>query len=318
MEKIRASIDIGTHTARLLIAQESAPKGFLRILERKRVYILLGEDFDSLEKKVIQPRSIERALNALTYFSEYIKTYNVNEVKAVATGVVREASNRKEFLTLIKELTGFPVRLISGNEEALLTGKGVLQALNIRSGPYLIFDLGGGSMEFLSSECPLPMVSSAPLGALLLSQGYLKSDPPEEPQLDELSRYIDKSFYEILSGMSGAGGKILIAGTGGTVTTLAAILNGLSEGEVTPEKVNGLKLEKNALEDFFQNIKGLSLKQLSKIPGLEPEKARVIVAGSVLVIRLLNFFGADELSVSLSDLLEGMLINWEEGEENER
>ena len=317
MAEIRASIDLGTHTARLLIAQGSGTREPLRALVRKRAYTLLGEGFDRSGKRIIQPRGIDRALSALRDFSRHTGRFKVKDVEAVATGVVREAVNSHEFLTLIHDRTGISVRPITGHEEALFTGKGVLQALDIRKGPYVIFDLGGGSTEFLISEGHSPIVRSVQLGAYMLTQGYLKAYPPDRARLEELSRYIDKSFEKALPDMSGAGDNILIAGTGGTVATLATMLHGLSQKEITPESVNGLVLKRTRLDALFKRIKGLSIREIWKLPGLEPERAGVILAGSLVVIRLLHFFRVNELAVSLSDLLEGILIHCQEGDKNE-
>jgi exopolyphosphatase/guanosine-5'-triphosphate,3'-diphosphate pyrophosphatase len=162
MTKPCASIDIGSHTARLLIADKSGPQGILRPLIRKRDYIRLSEGFDRAGEKTIQPNAIDRTLDALKGFSQTLKTFDVGSVHAVATGLFREAANRDEFLDRIYESTGIRVRTITGDEEALLTGKGVLNALDIRKKPFIIFDLGGGSTEFLSGRGGRQTVRSIP------------------------------------------------------------------------------------------------------------------------------------------------------------
>jgi exopolyphosphatase/guanosine-5'-triphosphate,3'-diphosphate pyrophosphatase len=307
MTKPCASIDIGSHTARLLIADKSGPQGILRPLIRKRDYIRLSEGFDRAGEKTIQPNAIDRTLDALKGFSQTLKTFDVGSVHAVATGLFREAANRDEFLDRIYESTGIRVRTITGDEEALLTGKGVLNALDIRKKPFIIFDLGGGSTEFLSGRGGRQTVRSIPLGAGILTQAYLKADPPEKNEIRVLSAYIDQILTE--SGMEevGAGDVYLVVGTGGTVTTLGAMTHRVPVEDITPEVINGLTIERSQIEGLFYRLRNLTLEERAKLPGLDPGRAGVIVAGSLIVIRILHFFKSVQLTVSMSDLLEAIL-----------
>jgi exopolyphosphatase/guanosine-5'-triphosphate,3'-diphosphate pyrophosphatase len=307
MTKPCASIDIGSHTARLLIAEKSGPQGILRPLIRKRDYIRLSEGFDRAGKRIIQPDAIDRTLDVLRGFSRSLKTFDVGSVHAVATGLFREAANRDEFLDRIYESTGIRVRTITGDEEALLTGKGVLNALDIRKKPFIIFDLGGGSTEFLSGNGGGQTVRSIPLGAGILTQAYLKADPPEKNEIHVLSTYIDQTLME--SGMEevGGGDVYLVVGTGGTVTTLGAMTHRVPVEDITPEVINGLTIERSQIEGLFYRLRNLTLEERAKLPGLDTGRAGVIVAGSLIVIRILHFFKSVQLTVSMSDLLEAIL-----------
>jgi exopolyphosphatase/guanosine-5'-triphosphate,3'-diphosphate pyrophosphatase len=307
MTKPCASIDIGSHTARLLIAEKSGPQGILRPLIRKRDYIRLSEGFDRAGKRIIQPDAIDRTLDVLKGFSQSLKTFDVGSVHAVATGLFREAANRDEFLYRIYESTGIRVRTITGDEEALLTGRGVLNALDIRKEPFIIFDLGGGSTEFLSGNGGGQTVRSIPLGAGILTQAYLKADPPEKNEIRVLSAYIDQILTE--SGMEevGAGDVYLVVGTGGTVTTLGAMTHRVPVEDITPEVINGLTRERSQIEGLFYRLRNLTLEERAKLPGLDTGRAGVIVAGSLIVIRILHFFKSVQLTVSMSDLLEAIL-----------
>lgn len=311
-----ASIDVGTHTARLLVAQELASPEFLRPLVRKRAYISLAEGFSRSGRKLIHSDAIKRTLSVLEDFSQCIKTSKVHSVHAVATGVVREASNRDEFLSRIYAATGICLRLLTGNEEALLTGQAVLHALDIRTGPFLVFDLGGGSTEFFFGNMGGPTVGSILLGGMILTHEYVKSDPPQERELDALSRHIDRSLKEALVEAVSDGEQGIIVGTGGTVTTLAAMLKRIPVEDITRARMNGLILKRQELEALFDKMSNLSFDERVKLPGLEPGRAEVIVAGSLIVIRMLHFFRSLQLVVSMSDLLEGVLIDYLKGEEN--
>lgn len=298
------------------MARKFEPQGRLKPLARKRAYIRLGEGFSYSEGKTIQPEAIDRTLEVFEDFLQCTRLFDVNEVHAVATGVVREATNRDEFLGLIHSHTGVHIRPITGEEEALLTGKGVVYALDIQSRPFLVFDLGGGSTEFFLSTEGAQVVRSTLIGSMILKQAFLKSDPPEDKQVDALSRHIDKMLGGLRLEPIHSGCSLLVAGTGGTVTTLAAMLNGISLEEISPERINGLTLTVKQLEGFFDEIKRLPYEERLRMLGLDPERAEVILAGCIAVIRILYFFGSLQVTVSMSDLLEGILIRYAEGEKN--
>jgi len=314
MSENYASIDIGTHTARLLVACNPGIGEPLKPLARKRAYIRLGEGFSSHRGKTIQVGAVDRTLAVLDDFLQYLESFDIHDVQAVATGVVRDATNKDAFLELIRSRTGLQVKPISGEEEAFLTAKAVMAALGVRSRPFLVFDLGGGSTEFFLSTEDAHVVRSIPIGSLVLKAAFLESDPPKDGQVEALSRHIDKMLEDL--GLEANGWRLWVAGTGGTVTTLAAMLHNVYLGNIVPERINGLTLKVRRLEGLFQEIRRLPYGERLKMPGLDPDRAEVIVAGCLAVIRILYFLGALQLTVSMSDLLEGILIRYTEGEKN--
>lgn len=316
MKKNYAAIDVGTHTARLLIAQELGSPALLRPLFRKRSYIRLGEDVDCSGGKTIHSQAIDRTLKALQGFLQYIETFHVRQVLAVATGVVREAGNRGQFLDFIYDGTGVRVRPITGDQEALLMGKGVLHALGDQRDPFIIFDLGGGSTEFFFGSRDAPVVRSVPIGAATLTREHLITDPPGEKEISTLSEHIDGSLKEAHLEISRQRDNRLLVGTGGTVTTLAAMLHMIPLEEIAPERMNGMILERSDLEALFDRVRHLAFEERLRLPGLDTGRAGVILAGSLVVLRVLHSLGSSRMTVSLSDLLEGILINYIEGDEN--
>lgn len=303
-----ASIDLGSHTARLLVSQRREPPGSIRPIIRRRAYIRLAEDFDDQGERNIKQEAIDRTLNALEDFVSVIRAYNVEVIQAVSTGVVRKAANREHFLNLIFDRTGIKVNLISGEEEARLTGKGVLHSLGIRDGPFLIFDLGGGSTEFIAGNGRVDLVRSIPLGAVILSQRYLGNDPPDEESLKVLEEHVDEVLRKAFPPQSYQQDRLLV-GTGGTVTTLAAMVNDIPVEEISPERMNGLVLDRGGLEAVFKKMTRLRVEERVKLPGLDRGRADVIPAGSMVVIRIMHHFNTRKMMVSLSDLLEGILID---------
>jgi len=269
----------------------------------------LGEEFDRSGERVLQPGAIDRALNVLRDFQQCVKSFHVDSVSAVATGVVREARNRDAFLDRVYEHTGIRVNPITGEEEALLTGKGALNALNIGTGPFLIFDLGGGSTEFFFGSSDSPQVRSVALGAAVLNRDFLKGDPPRMGELDALSRHVDQALDATGLERKARGDYSPVVGTGGTVTTLCAMLHHIALKEISSERINGLTLENTSIEALFNRLKHMSLDERLRLSGLDRERAPVIVAGCMVVLKILQFLEASQLTVSLSDLLEGILID---------
>ena len=312
-----ASMDIGSHTARLLVARSIGPPKLLESLFRKRVYIRLAEEFHPEERGVLQPEAIGRALKCLKDFASVTEGYGVESTHAVTTGVVREAANRDEFLGRIQEHTGIEVEVISGEKEARFTEEGVLHALNVGSGPFVIFDLGGGSTEFIHGKGDSRQVKSVPLGAMLLAQKYLTSDPPQREGVEALGKEVDGLLKVSFPSNPPFRKEGLLVGTGGTVTTLAAMIYAIDVEEISPEIMNGLILEAEQLEDLFERIKTMTTEERLELPGLDRGRADVIPAGCMAVIRILRFLESPRMVVCLSDLLEGLLIAYLRGEKDE-
>lgn len=316
MTRARVAIDIGTYTARLLIVSDPAPSGRINPLVRKRRYIRLAEDFDSAGKKILQPESVDRTLAVIHDFLRESRTFNVQSIHAIATGVVRDAANKSEFLEHIYEKTGIRVNLVTGEEEARLTAKGVLHSLDFQEPPFVIFDLGGGSTEFFFEDKNTRIIKSMPLGAMFLTTGYLKSDPPENAHIDLLSKHIDKKLKTIDSRFFQNGEPLFVVGTGGTVTTLAMMLFGIDPEAVSAEQVNGLVMKRRHIEALFNKMKRMHFHERLALPGLDKGRAGIILAGALVVMRIMHFTKALQLTVSMADLLEGILIEYYKGEIN--
>ena len=302
---ILASIDLGSHTARLLIARWEA--GRLDSLVRKRAYIRLAQDFEAPGKMTLKPSGVERALKSLEAFQSDIEKYRATRIRGIATGVVRTALNRDLFVDLVREKTGIDLEVISGEEEARLTGLGVQHALGLRGRPFIAFDLGGGTTEFLIvTEQGDSAALSLPMGAMIFTQRHFVSDPPKEREFESLKRETKELLLQAVTDESGGA---LLVGTGGTVTTLAAMAHGIEEKGISPERMNGLVLHDHQLEGLLDQIKGLSVAERAVLPGLDHGRADVILAGAVVVREILNFFHSSEMMISLTDLLEGALLD---------
>ncbi len=303
---VLASIDLGSHTARMLIAQWIGKESFLKPLLRERAYIRLARDFEAPEERTIKADAMDRAIRTLERFKERSRTFELSWTQVVATGVVREAANRRDFVGRLRQATGLPVRVLSGKEEARLTGLGVSQSVDVGGKSFMTFDLGGGSTEFLFSGTAKPEALSVALGASLLTGKFLASDPPREEEITRTRAKVTEVLEQFLPDPSRMG-RCRIIGTGGTVTTLAAMIHSLEPEQIRPERMNRLMVRTAQVERLLAQMTKMPLSERLKMPGLDEGRAEVILGGALAAVGILKFFKASEMMVCLSDLLEGVL-----------
>ena len=306
-----ASIDLGTHTARLLVARPTGNGSEFEPLVRKRTVIRLAQGIDGEDVGALCEEAMARALEAVGQFSQVVRRLEGEIVQAVCTGVVRTAANRDLFLRRIAQETGVQARAITGEEEAVFTQKGVFASLGKPEGAFVLFDLGGGSTEFVyRTNCGKQGVAirSLPLGALLLKEAFLRNDPPQKEELQALAARIDTVLMEELPRRDVFFAAPQLIGTGGTAATLAAMAHGIGTESIGPERMNGLPVSREVLGSLFDRIIQLPVLSRRELPGLDPGRVDVIPAGALAVLRIMHHFEILELTVSLSDILEGLLI----------
>jgi exopolyphosphatase/guanosine-5'-triphosphate,3'-diphosphate pyrophosphatase len=295
-----ASIDIGSNTLRLLIA-EKTETGFVPIW-RDREIVRLGRGF--YPDRCISPETIEAALRVLKRFKSRIDEQGACPVRSAATGVLREARNVRSFLKRVQEEIGLEITVISGQEEAGVMAAGVLSAIKPGLGKGCFFDIGGGSTEFVFlDQGEMQDRVSLPLGVVGLTERFLASDPPAAGESEDLIACCQKILRKNLSKSD----KLeFLVGTAGTVTTLAAMVKGLSVYD--PDQINGTILTRELLSKLARNLSGLPQAEKAQLPGLDPGRADIIFSGLLLVLEILDVFSKDDFQVSDAGLLEGLLL----------
>lgn len=293
---------------RLAVAEVEEPGKFRVILHRREV-TGLGREVDATGE--ISRADQARTLEALRGFSGEMAGLGAAKGLGVATHAVRQARNGKEFLQAAQEVLGVPVRLLSPEEEAHLTMQGVLSALDPKypaAGPVLIFDVGGGSSEFILVRPEAdPVFAGLPLGVLSVSRARPLGDPPEPHKVEDLKRELKRAlqnFYQPQFGVQLAKPPTLV-GTAGSVTTLAAIAQDMAEYD--PQRVNNYILTKQELAELAALLAALPEEERARLPGLEPAKAGVMVPGALIVQAILAVTGQDHLVAIDAGLLEGVL-----------
>lgn len=314
MAKSLASIDIGTNTFRLLIS-ELNEDGQLRHRVMKREITRLGGGFTATGG--LTEDSMARGIAALLAFSKLLREHKVEEVRAVATSVVRESPNGTDFVRRVKEKTGLDVEVIDGDEEALLALKGVLSCITVKTGDALVFDIGGGSTEYILSSHGNPVYSeSLKLGVVHAAEAFLHSDPTKEEEIEKVSNHVVEILKPFLNNLVQNGLKkrlpqenkdVTLIGTAGTITTLAAMDQGLESYD--PSRINNYILTHERVKRLFNTIFPLTLNERKRLHALEGGREDLIVAGTVIVLKTMEVFGFKELMVSDGGLLEGVLMD---------
>jgi len=302
-----ASIDIGTNTIRLLITDIDEANKPERILT-ERSTTRLGEGF--VKNGDISSKAIERSIRVLKGYLNLANKCNVKKTLAGATSVVREAANRDEFQRKVYQNTGLEVQVLSETEEARITLMGVLSVIDTVLDRALVIDIGGGSTEFIITQGRnLIAAHSLDLGVVYLTERFIQSDPPSPLELKNLIRFIDnrlsyakKYTLESQAGLSFSS----LVGTAGTITTLAAINQGMSA--YNPDKINRYILTRESVEGIYDMLKVLTPAERRILPGVEKGREDIIIAGTIVVLSIMGVFGFDEMIVSDYGLLEGLIL----------
>ncbi len=299
---ILASIDMGTNTFRLLVAEVEGASFFKEICSVKET-TRLGEGFS--QDKILKPAAVERAMSALSHFRDALREHPVDDLIVVGTSAIREAKNQKEFIEEIKRKTGFNVEVISGEQEALCTFLGANFIIKNQNDPMLVMDIGGGSTEFIGAEGETPtFLMSTEMGVVHLTEKYLRSDPPASEELKQLRSAIAQIIKPIVYDFPP---KCRFVGTAGSVTTLAAIDQRLTVYD--PEKINGYPLSRAAVERIFKEVTSMTLEQRRRVPGLEKGREDILVSGALILLTVMDLFGYDPIYVSDYGMREGLLLD---------
>ena len=284
-----AALDLGSLTVRLAVA-ELTPAGELRVLAHCREITGLGQGLAATGD--LAPEGMARTLEALKTFKQVMSAHKVAVCRAVGTQALRQARNRQLFLDQVRDTLGLAVEVLAPEAEARLSLTGVLTALApavLTAPDLLVFDVGGGSSEFaLVRPGREPVLASLPLGVLTLSQARPLGDPPRPEKVAALKEELAARlsfFYEEAIGSYLQGNPRLV-GTAGAVTTLAAMQLKLRAYDT--HKINNLTLTRAQVAALADLLAGLPEAARARLAGIEPAKARVMVAGALIILTILD------------------------------
>lgn len=295
-----AAIDIGTNTIKLLVA--AVEGGVLTALHEDSQMTRLGEGVS--QTKRLTPEAIERTVAGLAAFAGKAREIGASKILAVATSGAREGKNTAQLLSRAREAAGLDVEIISGEREAELIFTGVSTDAGLRGQRLLVMDVGGGSAEIIAGQDgSIEQRVSVPAGAVRLTERFLHGDPVPSVELDALLQHGRELLRPELA-QRRLESRLMI-GTGGTVTTAAAIEQSLTKFSI--EKVNCYPLSRERLAEILERLRCLPLAERRQVPGLPPKRADIIVAGLAMYVVAMELAGIEQLTVSTRGLRFGLL-----------
>lgn len=296
-----AVIDLGSNSVRMTISRIS-DDGTYETVAQEKEYVRLSENMGV--EKILQPEAIERTISALKNFKTIYSKLDHLNIVAVATAAVRQATNQKQFLKRVKNDIGINLNVISGTREAYYDYVGVSETLPATNA--VIIDTGGASAEIvLVQNGKVSNLISIPIGSVTLSSKFDLADDIAATEVFKAMIFVNKIFQSVWWLRNGL--NLPIIGLGGSNRTLAKI-NWRFNNLLDTNDIHGYQLRDDAINETFERIIGMNLDERKKVPGINKERADIIVGGLIPVILLMNYLDSDRIMFSTSGLREGILF----------
>ena len=300
-----AAIDIGTNSIRCIIVEMTENDDF-RVLDDEKATVRLGEGIYA--SGAISPAAAGRAREALLRMSKIIDGFGVEAVEAVeavATSAVRRATNGREFLADMEDATGLRMRIIDGREEAQLAALSAWHHFDMANSRYLLVDIGGGSVEVVSAVgSHIEEIASLELGAVFLTENFLSRDPIPEKDLEALRKHVRRELKHSLRKRE-LPVQFLI-GSGGTMTNLGGMVMAMRKEPY--DSVHGYEVLRSEVVHLLAMLQRKTCRERRAVPGLNPERADIIVAGVLVVDELMRHFNANLLRINEKGIREGLIL----------
>lgn len=298
-----AVIDIGTNTVLLLIAQIN--EGKIETLAHAQRTPRLGKNIDA--EGVIGKPAFIRVLEVLKDYKKIIDEHKTDKLIAFGTSVLRDVSNKDEFLKFIKDETGIDIEILDSSQEAYWSYRGAISGIQ-GDGNIVVIDIGGGSTEI--SEGTLQEVRcthSINIGAVKITERYFKNNPPSHTEINVATEFVRAAIEKI--GECNFTDSRLI-GVAGTPTTLASIDLGLKDFDAN--KISGHRLTFNKIEEIFKKLIKLKTEEIREISNTTEGRADIITAGTLILLEFMKFAKFNELIVSERGVRYGIALReWE-------
>ena len=300
-----AAIDIGTNSVHMIVVRVRPDFSF-EIVDREKEMVRLGAG--GLDGKQLTPEAMNAALQALSKFARLAQSHQVDEVLAVATSATREAENGGAFLRAIERKTGIRARLITGTEEARLIHLAAVYGVDTPK-PAVVIDIGGGSVEItLGSGREVEFARSFKIGVIRLTERFVDSDPISSRDERKMAKFIGEHVDRYIEHIVEKGFDRVI-GTSGTILSLGIVATAIDRGTV-PQEVRNLRVPAKSLRRLRKDTVEMDLEERMHLPGLDPRRADLMVAGTVLLDTLLKRLEADEITLCDLALREGVLLDY--------
>ena len=301
-----AAIDIGTNSVHMIVVRVRTDLSF-EVIDREKAMVRLGAG--GLDGRALTSEAMTAALQALSKFKRIAESHRVDEILAAATSATREARNGGEFLARVERETGIRTRVISGVEEARLIHQAAVYGVAVAGGRAVVIDIGGGSVEItLGTTTSVQLARSFKIGAIRLTERLVRSDPlsdrDERRMVKHVVGEIDRYCDQIVTA-----GFDRVIGTSGTILSIGAVAATAARG-APPSELRNLHILAKQIRRLRKTVVELDLEQRLAMPGLDPRRADLIVAGTVLLDTILRRLGAEELTLCDLALREGLVLDY--------
>ena len=296
-----AAIDCGTNSIRLLVADVDQTARTLVDLDRRMVIVRLGQDVDRTGR--LAPEALERTFAACDEYARVIADLGAQTVRFVATSASRDASNRDEFVAGVRERLGVDPEVIPGAEEAALSFTGAVRGLPTLVAPVVVVDIGGGSTEFVRGTESLESAWSVNVGCVRMTERHLRSDPPTVEEIQAAASDIDRAIDEAAKHVD-LDAIASLVGVAGSVTTVAALHLGLAEYD--SDAIHASTLPVDAVRTLSDELLAMTRQQRAALAVMHPGRVDVIGAGALVLRRIVDRTGVSSLTVSETDILDGI------------
>jgi exopolyphosphatase/guanosine-5'-triphosphate,3'-diphosphate pyrophosphatase len=298
-----AAIDVGSNSVRLLVAEYDPASG-LSVIDELKDHPRLASGLASTG--CLQEAAMDRAIQALARMREVCQRRGVRRIAAVATAAVREAENGPWFVRRVRQELDIPLRIIDAETEAALSYRSVAHHFHLAGERALIADIGGGSLELIGAVDGLVELSlSLPLGAVRLTELHLPGERAAHKEVADLRAQVRRQLKRAISGREWAAATII--GSGGTFTSLGRMVQ-TRRGLSPSDPVHGVSINTAEVEQLLDWLTSRTPEQRRQVPGLNPERADIILAGLAVTAVLLDWVRARNLTVSAFGLREGLLL----------
>ncbi len=299
-----AAIDVGSNSIRLSVAQYDGARG-LQIIDEVKDQPRLAAGVAQTGR--LDDIAMERAIQALKRMKEVADRRGVKRIRAVATSAVREADNGREFVKRVKKDTGITLEVIDGDAEAALSYKSVAHHFSLADDRALIADIGGGSLELIGAVDGLvELTASLPLGAVRLNEIWLTGDRSTSKEVAALRKWVRKKLKQAFARREWTNSTVI--GSGGTFTNLGRMIR-VRRGFDVGDAVHGETVSTGEVEQMLEWLSNLPAAERAQVPGLNPQRSDIILAGLAVTAELLDLVDARNVTVSAYGLREGLLLD---------
>lgn len=294
-----AAVDVGTNSVRLLVAELDDP---LVSLTRQMHITRLGRGVSATGR--LDDEALARTLDCIGDYAQRWTTLGAARVRITATSAVRDAEDRDRFFDGVEERVGVRPEVLTGEEEARAAFAGATRSVD-GDAPYLVLDIGGGSTELILGDDEPQAMVSLQLGCVRLTERCLGGDPPTPAQLDAARQEIDGHLRAAGNALDPTAASTLI-GVAGTVTTLAALHLELPAYE--PEQIHGTSVPRSRVRELTDRLAGMSTGEIGALGPMASGREDVIVAGALILDRVLDRYGFPAILASEADSLDGLAL----------